>query len=92
MHAACRVLALWVNRNWQGEGLPALEIITEADSIRIGEGEVRSTLRGTAFELSRVMTGRRSDAQIRALTWGGAPSPWLERLTLLGRRDTDLVE
>jgi uncharacterized protein (TIGR03083 family) len=58
-------------------GLPAL-------SLRAGESEwvtdgVRpvATLSADPFELLRALTGRRSEAQLRQLTWDGDPEPYL---------------
>ena len=92
VHVAFAGLAAFVDRAWRESGIPAVELVTGQDRIVIGDGDPRATARGTAFELSRVLTGRRSPAQVRALDWSADPSPWLEHLSALGGRDDDLVE
>ncbi len=92
VRVAFDVIVGWLDRAWRKAGRPALRFETESRSGVAGEGEPRATLRGSTFELSRVLTGRRSDAQMRALDWSADPSPWLDHLSVLGRRDTDLLE
>lgn len=86
------VIIGWLDRSWREDGRPALRFATESRTRVAGDGEPLATLRGSTFELSQVVTGRRSDAQMRALDWSDDPSPWLEHLSVLGRRDTDLLE
>lgn len=92
VHVTFDSITRWLDAAWRADGRPALEVVTETGSRIIGDGEPKATLSGGVFELSRVMTGRRSEAQIRALDWSADPSPWLPHLSMLGRRDTDLVE
>lgn len=42
------------------------------DAHEVGEGEPRATLTGGAHEVLRALAGRRTLAQIRAMTWSGA--------------------
>ncbi|MFE2750368.1 maleylpyruvate isomerase family mycothiol-dependent enzyme [Actinosynnema sp. NPDC059335] len=72
--------------------LPALRITLEHGDRVVGEGEPVGGLRTSAFELLRVLGGRRSEAQVRALDWDVDPAPWLPVLSLFGRRDAALVE
>jgi hypothetical protein len=46
----------------------------------IGSGAPSAILRASRFELLRAMTGRRSQAQVRAFAWEGQADP--ERLLL----------
>jgi len=43
----------------------------------VGGGRPTGTLDTTAFALFRALTGRRSQAQIRAYSWTAAPDPYL---------------
>jgi uncharacterized protein (TIGR03083 family) len=71
---------------------PALRVAAGADEMVLGEGEPTTSLRGDKFELMRALTGRRSDAQLRALDWDGDPTPYLDIMSAYGTRDADLVE
>jgi uncharacterized protein (TIGR03083 family) len=62
------------------DGRPELSLITEEGVCVIGSGTPSATLRASRFELLRAMTGRRSQAQVRAFAWEGQPGP--ERLLL----------
>jgi uncharacterized protein (TIGR03083 family) len=62
------------------DGRRELSLITEQGVCVIGSGAPSVTLRASRFELLRAMTGRRSQAQMRAFSWEGQPQP--ERLLL----------
>lgn len=81
-----------LDRRLRAERLPALRITLEHGDRVVGEGEPAGGLRTSSFELLRVLGGRRSEAQVRALDWDVDPAPWLPVLSLFGRRDTALVE
>jgi uncharacterized protein (TIGR03083 family) len=49
-----------------------------------GESEPVATLTTTPTELFRVIAGRRSAAQVRALDWSGDPEPYLPLLSAFG--------
>lgn len=72
----------------------ALHIVLETDGSAYGEGAPSATLTTTAYELGRVMGGRRTEVEVRALDWGGAdPGPFLPALKLFGAfRETSLEE
>ncbi len=72
----------------------ALEIVLDTDRSAYGEGAPSATLTTSAYELGRVMGGRRTEAEVRALDWGGAdPEPYLPALKLFGTfRETSLEE
>jgi uncharacterized protein (TIGR03083 family) len=58
--------------------LPALEVHAAGASWRAGrEGTVSGAVEAPAFELFRALTGRRSEAQIKAFAWTVDPSPYL---------------
>ena len=57
--------------------LPALDVRAGDRSWTVGGGRPTGTLDATAFALFRALTGRRSQAQIRAFSWTAAPDPYL---------------
>jgi uncharacterized protein (TIGR03083 family) len=60
--------------------VPALRIVAgEAELVAGDDPEV--TLELAAFEALRALTGRRSEAQLRAYDWGTDPTPWLPAFT-----------
>jgi uncharacterized protein (TIGR03083 family) len=72
----------------------ALRIVLDTDATVYGEGEPKATLTTSAYELGRVMGGRRTEEEVRALDWGGTdPGPYLPALKLFGSfRETSLEE
>jgi uncharacterized protein (TIGR03083 family) len=60
------------------QGAPPLRIVTPEGAWTVGDGEPSGTLTAPLFEVLRMATGRRSEAQVRALDWGGTdPGPYL---------------
>ena len=58
-----------------------LDVIAGSEHRRLGiEGRCRAHVIGSAFEILRVFSGRRSKAQIRALPWTGDVEPLLVQL------------
>jgi uncharacterized protein (TIGR03083 family) len=72
--------------------LPALRIVTEDIDKSIGEGEPAASLRTSTFELWRLLHGRRSREQVRALNWDVDPKPWFDALFLFGPAESDINE
>jgi uncharacterized protein (TIGR03083 family) len=64
--------------------LPTLRIITENLDRTLGDGDPDATLRTSSFELFRVLHGRRTVDQVRALQWEGDPGEWTSALFLFG--------
>jgi uncharacterized protein (TIGR03083 family) len=81
-----------LDKRMRARHLPALRITLEHGDRVVGEGGPAGALRTSSFELLRVLGGRRSDDQVRALDWDTDPAPWLPVLSMFGRRDTALVE
>ncbi|MEU4740322.1 maleylpyruvate isomerase family mycothiol-dependent enzyme [Actinosynnema sp. NPDC023658] len=81
-----------VDKRLRARHLPALRITLEHGDRVLGEGDPVGGLRTSSFELLRVLGGRRSEEQVRALDWDTDPGPWLPVLSLFGGRDTALVE
>jgi uncharacterized protein (TIGR03083 family) len=58
-----------------------------------GSGEPAATLTTTPIEFFRVLAGRRSEAQVRAMDWDGDPTPYLPVLSAFGPlAATDVTE
>lgn len=92
LRTATEMLISWGDAHYRNVSMPAIELRFDGKSYAIGEGDPQAVISTSLFEASRVLTGRRSEAQIRALDWSVDPSPWIDHMSLLGRRDTDLVE
>lgn len=90
--AAVGVFLGWGDAHYKNAEIPALELRLDGIARALGEGTPQAAVVISLFEASRMLTGRRSEAQIRSLDWSADPSPWIDHLSLLGRRDTDLVE
>lgn len=90
--AALDVLAAWGDAHYKSAKMPALMLRTKRKHYTLGDDHPQGTVSTTIFEASRILTGRRSQAQIRALEWSVDPTPWLEHMSMLGSRDADLIE
>lgn len=90
--AAVDVLVTWGDAYYNRAAIPALELRTDRKVFNLGDGSPRGSVFLSTFEASRVLTGRRSRAQIRALEWSGDPDPWLDHMSTLGSRERDLTE
>jgi uncharacterized protein (TIGR03083 family) len=58
-------------------GGEALRVVAQEGTFVLGEGEPTATLTAPLFDVLRAMSGRRSEAQIRAMQWEGDPTPHL---------------
>lgn len=56
---------------YTGGGAPPISVIVDGQPHALGEGEPAASLDTTAYELLRIIFGRRSDAQIAAAGWSG---------------------
>jgi uncharacterized protein (TIGR03083 family) len=74
------------------DDLGLVTVITPDREYRLGSGEAQATVRVDTYELSRAVFGRRSRAQIEAWDWTGSPGPFADRLPVLSRTGTDLVD
>ena len=57
--------------------LPALSVEAPGGRWTVGEGPCVATVSGERLDLYRSLAGRRTTAQIRALSWSVDPEPWL---------------
>ncbi len=65
-------------------GLPTVRIVAGRQRWQSADGDPSSVLTGSAFELLRAFSGRRSAAQVRAMDWVGDPEPYLAVVTPYG--------
>lgn len=77
---------------WHEDGIPPLRILTETTALDIGGENPESTVEMSWWEIGRVVSGRRSLDQMRALTWSADPASWLEHMFVFGPRETPLHE
>lgn len=77
---------------FRANNLPALKVVAGDAEVAIGEGDPQGELNTSAFEFLRMITGRRSMSQIRAMDWSVDPAPWLDHISLMPPRETDLIE
>ncbi len=74
--------------------LPIVSVTVVPDAIgdqgwTSGEGNAAATLSGSAFDLLRTFTGRRSVEQVLAMDWSGDPEPYLSMINPYGPLKTD---
>ncbi|WP_020578526.1 maleylpyruvate isomerase family mycothiol-dependent enzyme [Actinopolymorpha alba] len=84
-----------VDRKRREAGGAAVRLVVDGATEQvIGAGEPAATLRVSAFELLRTISGRRTKDQVRALDWSvDDATPYLPALTMFGEfRDTPLDE
>ena len=72
-----------------GVRLRATDTVTEWV---LGPGKPAATLDAGALEMFRGLIGRRSPAQVRALTWEGDPEPYLPHFGVFGLSEHDVFE
>ncbi|MEU5262377.1 maleylpyruvate isomerase family mycothiol-dependent enzyme [Amycolatopsis sp. NPDC021455] len=72
------VLVSGLSGSIAAHGLPSLRLRTTAgEEWTAGGGRPAATVTAPAHDLYRALAGRRSLAQLAALTWSAAPGPWL---------------
>ena len=85
-----RMLARFAPRT---EGLPVIALEGGSWTWRSGEGPPAVVVRASPFDLTRALTARRSEQQIRAWTVQGDAGPYLPAFATLGTLpDSDLSE
>jgi uncharacterized protein (TIGR03083 family) len=65
-------------------GLPVVAVDAGAQRWQSDDGEPAAVVSGSAFELLRTFSGRRSLEQVRSLDWTGDPEPYLGCITPYG--------
>ncbi|MEY9864526.1 uncharacterized protein (TIGR03083 family) [Catenulispora sp. GAS73] len=88
------LLTKFKRSGWEQAGHPPIELATGSGSWRFGERDRTPTaaLTTSDFELSRILIGRRSRAQMLAAGWTGDPEPIVDLLPRFGPPVTDLTE
>lgn len=81
-----------LDQAWREDGIPPLRFLTETSSLDIGGENPEISVEMSWWEIGRLVSGRRSINQVKALTWSGDPEPWIDHLFVFGPRETDLVE
>lgn len=89
---ALAAFAVGAGLRFSARGLPALRIRYDGRERVVGDGEPVATWSGDRFEVFRALAGRRSTAQIRAMSWEGDSSPFVDLISAYGPRADDLVE
>lgn len=82
--------AVWAVRNRCREaGLPVPAFVVDDEVVLAGDGP---TIRfGDLHDVGRVLFGRRSERQVRALDWSEDPGPWLPLLSFFPYPTEDLT-
>jgi uncharacterized protein (TIGR03083 family) len=86
-HTAIAGYAPMVNGTWASDGVAPLEIAAGDEIVVSGDGEPGAKVTGTPYELARALAGRRTEAQLRALTWHGDADPYIAVLAGMGPVD-----
>lgn len=73
-------------------GLPTVRIVAGIQVWQSADGDPAAVLTGSAFELLRTFSGRRSTAQVCAMDWAGDPDPYLAVVTPYGLPEVDVDE
>ena len=77
---------------YSGGGAPAIKVILDGQPHALGEGEPAATLDTTAYEVLRIIFGRRSEAQINAAGWAGDCAKPIEAIHLFDPPKHDIVD
>ncbi|NND85300.1 MAG: maleylpyruvate isomerase family mycothiol-dependent enzyme [Acidimicrobiia bacterium] len=78
-----------IPRLLNGTGLDVPQIIADGEVVVEGDGPI---LRSSPYELARMVYGRRSWDQIRAMDWDRDPEPYLEHLSFFPAPADDLID
>lgn len=73
-------------------GLPPVEVRAGGRRWCSADEEPAAVLQGSAFELLRAFSGRRSAAQVLAMEWTGDPDPYVAVVTPYGLPAEDVIE
>ena len=73
-------------------GAPALRVVVGADAHVLGDGEPDVILRTSAFEIMRIIFGRRSRAQIEAADWSGDTAAVVDAIHLFDLPGRDIAD
>lgn len=77
---------------WAAAARAPIRLSTDSGSWQLGDGEPVAALHTSDFELSRILIGRRSTAQMLTAGWAGDPAPVIGYLPAFGPPAEDLIE
>jgi len=78
---------------YTSQGGPTLRLVIDGQEQAVGEGEPGASLESSAYDLMRIVFGRRSQAQIEAAAWSGPQAAAAQRaITLFPAQTKDLVD
>jgi hypothetical protein len=67
--------------------------VVDGEEHTVGEGEPAATLEASAYDLMRIVFGRRSEAQIAAAAWSGPDAARAQQaITLFPAQAQDLTD
>jgi uncharacterized protein (TIGR03083 family) len=81
------------DRFYTSKGGPTLRLLVDGEERVVGDGEPAVTLETNAYELMRIVFGRRSPAQIAAAAWSGPEADAAQQaITLFPAQEQDLID
>lgn len=83
-HTAIEAYGSMVGGGWAAAGIAPLRVEAGDVTFVTGDGVPGATVAGTPYELARALGGRRTEAEVRALTWQGDPEPYIATLAEMG--------
>lgn len=83
-HTAIEAYAAMVGGGWAAAGIAPLRIEAGAATVVTGDGEPGATVTGAPYDLARALGGRRTEAELRSLTWEGDAEPYIATLVGMG--------
>jgi uncharacterized protein (TIGR03083 family) len=83
-HTAIEAYGSTVGGGWAAAGRAPLRIQAGDVTLVTGDGEPSATVIGTPYEVARALGGRRTEAQLRELTWEGDAEPYIATLAGMG--------
>src|SRR4029079_11616424 len=76
-HTAIEGYAPMVGGTWTADGVAPLRLVAGDATVLSGDGAPGATVTGTPYELARALAGRRTEPELRALTWHGDADPYI---------------
>lgn len=79
-------------RRYASCGAPTVRVVIGSDEHVLGDGDPAATLYTTAYELLRIIFGRRSRAQVEAAGWSDASAAAIEAIHLFDFPEHDIID
>lgn len=80
------------NPRYSGGGAPPITVVIDGESHSLGEGPPAATLETTAYELLRIIFGRRSEGQLEAAGWSGDCAKPIDAIHLFDPPPQDITD